>query len=514
MATTTAKRDSMDATNENVKPLENKLETTHLTSSAPQQTRRPLNLTSLPASIRSKIYAYTLDTELVNVGLPPVSYTHSLPKSSSNSTSTALHFSASRSPFPVSTGLFYVNKQISEESLSYFYGKNLWVKFEIYTGDKRHAKSMLVDSGVLFVSTTGKGDGVGEEAVKRHAMDVVLVEKGSSAKAASVMFPAQYLPRLIHFLDSASRTTKTWAPVHTLFIDVLNTYDFGVARLQGDLLELFRLLSNFGGVEVSSSKNLLLPRYAEGLVANMTRGTWEAEGWLKSVTELADCADETREKGEYALANEYGQAVIIALTYGYLTHAEVLHSADEAFVKSVQRLRWRTELGIGIALSLMHRDITNDKNWLTPPTPTEEPTKRKDEVQTAARDLLLAETSISKALSLATDSPSPSSNPWFLSLPVELIPPNKPTWFSERERAQTWFALGTVHTALGEYLFGAGDLERALEMWGDGGEGRDKVEKAFEKARGGIDGDVENMWVGKIRPGTGLKRAGRLARGL
>lgn len=488
----------MDATTDS---LEAKLKAATLDQSTSR--KRPLGLTDLPPSIRNNIYKYTLDTELVNVGKPNVSYTHSIQDG-------VLQFKASRSPFPINTSLFYVNKQISNEALRYFYSKNLFVRFEIYSSDARHAKTMLEDSGLLFSTANPT---LLEES-KRHALEVVLVEKNSSQKRGAVMFPAQYLPRLINFLDQASRATEIWAPAHALFLNVVNSYDFPVSRLQGDLLELFRLLANLGGATVDS-KNLL-PRYGEGLQRDMTSPKFTAENWMKTLTELAELADEARENEKYALANEYGQAVVIALTYGYLTHGEELHSQEEDFAKGVQRLRWRTELGIGIALSLQHRSLTSSKDWLENTAP---------ETKLAARDLLLAETAVSKALSLATDSPSPASNPWFLSLPVELIPPNKPTWFTDRERAQSWYALGTVHTALGEYLFGAGDLERALELWGaagedsgvsdkEGKEGRARVEKAFEKARQGIDGDAENMWVGKVRPGSGLKRAAALARGL
>lgn len=488
----------MDATTHG---LEAKLKAATLDQSAPK--KRPLGLTDLPPSVRNNIYKYALDTELVNVGKPNVSYTHSIQDG-------VLQFKASRQPFPINTCLFYVNKQVSNEALRYFYAKNLFVRLEIYSSDARHAKTMLEDSGLLF--STAK-PALLEES-KQHALELVLVEKNSSQKRGAVMFPAQYLPRLINFLDQASRATGTWAPAHALFVNVVNGYDFPVSRLQGDLLELFRLLANLGGVTVDS-KNLL-PRYAEGLQRDMTSPNFTAENWIKSVTELADLADEAREQEKYELANEYGQAVVISLAYGYLTHGEELHSQEEAFARTVQRLRWRTELGIGISLSLQHRSLTSIKNWLE---------NASTESNMAARDLLLAETAVSKALSLATDSPSPASNPWFLSLPVELIPPNKPTWFTDRERAQSWYALGTVHTALGENLFAAGDLERALELWGaagqdsgvgdnEGKQGRERVEKAFEKARQGIDGDAENMWVGKVRPGSGLKKAAELARGL
>jgi len=483
---TIAKRDSMDAT---VGNLEAKLQAAQLTESKIR--KRPLGLADLPASVRNNIYKYTLDTELVNVGEANVSYTHSIKDG-------ILQFKASRSPFLVQTSLFYVNKKISKEALHYFYSKNLFVRFELYSADARHAKTMLEDSGLLF-STASPAL---LEKSKHHALELVLVEKNSSQKRAAVMFPAQYLPRLINFLDQASRATSSWAPAHSVFLNIINTYDFSISRLQGDLLELFRLLSNLGGATVDSAH--LLPRYAEGLQANMTASSFTADNWLKSVTDLADESDAAREKGDYATANEYSQTVIIALTYGYLTHAETLHTQDEAFAKSVQRLRWRTELGVGIALSLLHREYTSStKDWLDQTS--------SHEARKAARDLLLAESSCSKALSLSTDAPSPASNPWFLSLPVELIPPNKPTWFTDLERAQTWYALGTVHAALGENLFAAGDMERALELWGEEG-GREKVENAFGKVREGIDGDRENMWKGRVRPGMGLERAAGLAR--
>jgi hypothetical protein len=422
----TAKRDSMDAT---VNGLETKLKAASLDQPIK---KRPLGLTDLPPSVRNNIYKYALDTELVNVGKANVSYTHTISDG-------ILSFKASRPPFPVNTSLFYVNKEISKDALHYFYSKNLFVRLEVYSADARHPKTLLEDSGLLF-STSSPNH---LEASKQHALELVMVEKNSSQKRATVMFPAQYLPRLINFLDQASRATSSWARNHTLFVNVVNTYSFPVSRLQGDLLELFRLLSNFGGVTIDS-KNLL-PRYAEGLSSNMTAPSFTAEAFLASVTELADLADEKREKEDYDLASEYAQATIISLTYGYLTHAETLHSQDEAFNKGIQRLRWRTELGLGISLSLPHRPVTGTKGWLnTRVLGTKE--------RGAARDLLLAETSVSKALSLVTDSPSPTSNPWFHSLPVELIPPNKPTFFTDRERAQTWYALGMFLPSLPQYL--------------------------------------------------------------
>ncbi|KAL5116245.1 hypothetical protein ACEQ8H_005910 [Pleosporales sp. CAS-2024a] len=484
--TSTAKRDSRDASADE---LYMKVQSIDLSKPTPR--KRSIGLVELPAPVRNNIYKYALDTELVNVGESNVSYTHSIKDG-------VLQFKASRSPFSVLTELFYINKLISKEALHYFYSKNLFVKFEIYSSEARHAKTMLLDSGVLFSPTSPTL----LQNAKHHALDLILVEKNSSQKRAAVMFPAQYLPRLISFLHQASQTTKSWAPAHSIFINLLNTYEFPVSRLQGDLLELFRMLSNLGGATVDP--NHLLPRYAESLQANMTAPSFSPDNWLQIITELADLSDSVRDKEDYRTANEYSQTVIIALTYGYLTQPEALHSQPEAFHKSVQRLRWRTELGVGIALSLLHRDfISSNKNWLLD-TPSHNHI-------TTARDLLLAEAAHSRALSLSTDSPSPSSNPWFLSLPVELIPPNKLAWFTDLERAQTWYALGTVHAALGENLFAAGDMERAIELWGTE-DGKEKVDAAFEKIRHAIDEQTESMWKGRIKPGGGLNQAGKIAR--
>jgi hypothetical protein len=361
------------------------------------------------------------------------------------------------------------------------------VKFEIYSSDARHAKTMLEDSGLLF--STAPPDLL--ERSNQHALNLTLVEKNSIHNRATVMFPAQYLPRLINFLAQASLTTKSWAPSHSLSLTVLNTYTFPLSRLQGDLLEPFRLLSNLGGAAIDATH--LLPGYAQGLQSSMTAPSFSPDAWLTTIMALADLSDSAREKEEYEKATEYNHAAIIALTHAYLTHPESLHAQPDPFTRSIQRLRWRTELALGIGLSLLHR--SNAADGMTP---------------TQASALLLAESALSRALSLATDAPSPASNPWFSSLPVELIPANKNTWFSDVERAQTWYVLGTVHAALGENLFAAGDMERALELWGDEeGNGKQKVESAFEKVRGVIDAE---MAEGGVQPGKGLKRAARIAR--
>ena len=465
------------------------------------ETKKKPGLTSLPPSIRNTIYKYALDTELVNTGLPNVSYTHSL-----DSVTGLLKFKASRSPFPVGTDLFYVNELISEEALNFFYSSNLFVRLSIFTPDARHAKTMLVDSGILFAASSP----LRLECSMRHALDISLVEKESEKKRAVVMFPAQYLPRLINFLREAGAVTKSWGSTRRLHLSVLNSYSFPTSRLQGDLLEPFRVLKGFSSVTIDTQHTL--PHYTVGLSANMTSKTFNTEHWLDTITELADLSDAARvttENGvaDYNLSVEYAQAVMVALTYGFLTSAEAIHGpshAEDTF-KSIQHLRWRVELGLGIALSLQHRALDTHKDWLSDTTLAVQTRKR------AARDLLLAEKSISKALSLATDSPSPSENPWYLSLPVELIPPNKQTWFSEQERAQTWYALGVVHTSLGEFLFAAGAFERALGMWGQN-EGVERVEAAFEKARVGIESDREGMFKGHVQPGSGLRRAARIAR--
>lgn len=475
--TSEAKRDSMDAT---VSDVKTKLEDTHLNPSTPRKGR--LGLTDLPPSVRNRIYAHVLDTELVNVGKPNVSYTHSIKDG-------VLQFKASRPPFPVETALFYVNKEISKEALVYFYSKNLFVKFEVYSGDARHAKTMLEDSGLLFsVAEPEKVDNC-----KRHALDLTILEKNSAQKRAVVMYPAQYLPRLINFMDQASRASGTWAPTHALFMTVLNTYDLEIARLQGDVLELFRLLTNVGAVTID--KTNLLPGYAEGLQTSMTAATFDPDAWLSNLSETIDRAVSFREKKDYATSTQLSQSAIISMTYAFLTRAETLHSQPEAFQKSIQRLRWRTELGLGTTVYTKHASLTADSTWLT--NSSTSPAIR----QTAAKDLLAAETATSQALSIATDSPEPRSNPWFRSLPPELIPPNKPDWFTEQEKGMSWYACGLVHNALGEFLFAAGDLERAQDMWKDG----EGVKEAFDRAREGID------W--QVRPGTGLKRAMRAAKG-
>ncbi|KAF2470627.1 uncharacterized protein BDR25DRAFT_286732 [Lindgomyces ingoldianus] len=468
----------MDAT---ISDISTKMKDTQL--STPTPLKKKLGFTELPPSIRNNIYKHVLDTEFVNVGKPNVSYTHSIKDN-------VLQFSASRPPFPISPALFYVNKQISKEAIQYFYSQNLFVRFTLYSSDARHAKTMLEDSGVLFSVAAPEAI----EKSTQHAMDISLVEKNSMQKRAAVFFPAQYLPRLINFLDQASRSTASWAPSHAVFITLLNTYSFGIAKLQGDLLELFRILTNLGKVEIEGEA--LLPGYAEGLQASMLTPVFSTENWLATLTAMTAAADQARENRDWDLGIQHSQSVIIAMTYGYLTRAEALHSQPNAedFAKSIQRLRWRNELSIGKALFKKWQSLTSDKNWLT--TTTLDQTQRKE----AAQAMLAAETATSHALSLVTDSPNPNSNPWVQSLPVETIPQNKAEWFTDDDKGITWYACGIVHLLLNEPLFAAGDLERATRLKPGG----KNFEDAFGKARESID------W--EVKPGVGLQRAAKVAR--
>ncbi|KAF9738068.1 hypothetical protein PMIN06_002912 [Paraphaeosphaeria minitans] len=480
------KRDSMDAATD----VASKLEATHLHSPslAPAPSKKhPPNLTTLPASVRNKIYSHLLDTELVNIGQPNVSYTHTI-------TNSTLHFAASRTPFPVHTALFYTNKQLSKESRDYFYSSNLFVKFEIYSSDARHAKTMLEDSGVLF--SVAKPEAV--ESCTMHAMELKIVEKGNGVRRASVVFPAQYLPRLVNFMEQASKASGAWAPSHALILSVVNAYELEKARVQGDLLELFRLLSNVGKVEVEGKE--LLVGYAEALQQSMMTAAFEAGTWLKVVTEMTDRAEQAFRRKEYNTAAQQCQAATISMAYAYLTRAETLQSQPETFHRDIQRLRRRTELALATALHSKHAAaIPSISRFISASTPT---AAQKQ----ITNDLLAAETAASHALSLSTDSPSPASNPWFRSLPPELIPPNKPDWFTDNERGHCWYVLGLTHLALGECLFAAGDLERAVGLLGQQGDqkGIEEVEQAFARAREEIDWDV--------RPGVGLRKAAWIAR--
>lgn len=490
------KRDSMDA---GVSDIAQKLKNTQVTEKAtgPRDPRKSVNLTSLPPSVRKRIYSYILDTELVNVGNPNVSYTHTL----KNNT---LHFEASRPPFPVCASLFHTNKQISEEARLFFYSKNLWVRFEIYTADARHAKTILENSGVLFAVA-------GEDAIgrsKQHALDVTLVEKNSSQKRATVMFPAQYLPRLINFMEQASQASTGWAKGHALFLTLKEVRETEIASVQGDLLEGFRALTGFSKVVVEGEE--ILPGYADGLAESMMAEKFDVEAWLGALGDMLARSDEERNKKSYKASIQQCRSAIIVLTYGYLTRAELLHSQSEAFQQRIQRLRYNLERSLATSLfaSCAASVDATPLEWLTLPSIS------LSNRHHTATTLLAAEAAASHVLSLATDSPSPSSNPWFRSMPPELIPPNKETWFTDLERARAWLDLGKAHYLLGECLFAAGDLERAdrvlmaeLEKNPDGNHeieaARAEVKEWFGRARDQID------W--SVRPGYSLKKVAFLA---
>jgi hypothetical protein len=484
----TLKRDSMEAVSELSTQIKSTILSTPTEQPQPRRTDRP-NITTLPTPILNTIFSHLLDIELVNAGKDNVSYIHTL-----NSSGT-LQFKASRSPFPVHTALFFVSKKISEIALRFFYARNLFIRFMIRTSDARHAKNMVTDSGVLF--SVASADVL--ERMKLHAMDLILTEKDSAHTRAVVTFPAQYLPRLVNFMDQASKATSSWSASHKLELNVLNTYTFPISRLQGDLLEPFRFLSNFSSATITS-KNLL-PGYADGLQTSIT-SPFTATSWLSTIEAIADQGDNARAKADWEISRQHYHSAIISLTYAYLTHPEDLHSQNdhgEAFAKRVQRLRWRCELGVGQTLLSQHKF---DRPHIKPATSSSAQNWASDPAM--ARELLTAETSLSAALSLSTNSSSPTSNPWIATLPVDLVPPNSESWFTNAESGECWYWLGLAHSALEEYLFAAGDMERAVRLLGGEGSKAKEVEEVFEWVRGRINWEVP--------PGRGLRRAAGVAR--
>lgn len=334
------------------------------------------------------------------------------------------------------------------------------------------ARELLLESGVIFFVS-------GEESVERcegHAMDVRISKKGKANDGGAVkrvVFPGEYVPRLVDYLSGKE---KDWGARHEILIAVNHEYDMGRARVQGDLTEGFRVLSGISRVDVKGS---VLPGYAQGLETCTMSPNLTASSWLSSVNDVLHLAESSNPPEQ----EEYFLSAIISLTSAYRIRPSLMHS-DASLAKPIQRSRWTAELGLARAL---HKRLTS-KPHLKPFASDPE----------SAHLLLAAEKAAESALSLATDSPSAASNPWVRSLPVEVVPPNSVEWFSDGERGESWYVLGVVHMALGEFLFAAGDLERAVGLMGEGGMRRE-AEEAFERAREGID------WG--VRPGVGLRRA-------
>ncbi|OCK75365.1 hypothetical protein K432DRAFT_174564 [Lepidopterella palustris CBS 459.81] len=425
----------------------------------------PLTLLTLPIEIRNRIYTHLLDTEYVNVGLPNVSYTHSLANS-------ILHFRASRPPFPVSTSLFYVNRQLHSESTGYFYSKNLFIRLSLYMSDADLAWPLL-SNGLLFsVASPPK-----VAASTLHALDVSLVMEHSSVMRASVIFPAQYLPRLLVFLSLQNESNASWGPSHALTLSIRNTYAFPTVHLQGDLLEPFRLLHNLSRVEVSATH--ISPYYAHSLERDMTRPSFSASAWLAGVMEQKEQGNVWFRRGEYEEALQCYAMAVIMLQSTYRSRGEELEAQSSSFNKEVNRLRWQCECNIafcGVQLG------------------TEWDGSSVEHARTAQR-LMTAESAAQNALYLVTANEA--QNPWLLT--AASVPENQADFYTDAERAKTWFRMGNVHAALKEWIWACGYFERAQEL----APKDEAIRKKFAEARDKVDG--------RVVPGKHYKRARNMA---
>lgn len=406
----------MDAINIG-KPPSTKPGLDYLDSSSPSA----LTLITLPDSILNRIYAHLLDTELVNLGLPNISYT--TPNSSTTSDQDdLLFFTSSRSPFPVCTSLFYVCKSLCKSALQYFYSRNLFIRLRVRASSKDIAESIMLESGILF----SKANPQSVERCTQHVMDLELtVDLGSAVmdktqtlpKRAEVLSPALYLPRLITYIADLQHRDRATALAHHkpevwINIRVRNIYSHCISTLQADILEPFRFLERISGVALSADNHILLPGYAEGLRSSMLDPEgFSVESLLDSVSDLAArgaAVLKTQEEGRKAdLAVEYAHTGVMILTSAYLMRGEKILTLPESIVKEVQRLRWKCEVLAARTLYAVHEQAVENEteyNWLFSARVTEKGKK------TMARDLLQAERRATSAVYLRTTFYNPSSS--------------------------------------------------------------------------------------------------------
>ncbi|OCL07456.1 hypothetical protein AOQ84DRAFT_58658 [Glonium stellatum] len=252
--------------------------------------------------------------------------------------------------------------------------------------------------------------------------------------------------------------------------------------------------------------------YTSTLEQDMMRPSFDAPAWLRGLVSLKVEGTRLFRAGEVRAAAELFLSAVIALQTMWRVRGEEMVELEEGFARDVSLLRWQCEINLalcGLQLggggsgdglldsekgaekkeSDKEREVNNNTNKNENDKPQETP------LETAHR-LHAAEVAAQNALDICL---AKTPSPWQRG-GAEFAPPNTADWYTDEQKAKAWFRLAAVHIQLREFLFAAGELERAQRLAPNDRE----IDQAFREVRERIDFSV--------RPGKSLERVAAMAR--
>lgn len=291
-------------------------------------------LLQLPLELRQKIYTYLLDTRYAQANRN-FSYQPRI-------RSGRMRLQVSAPPFAIYTAILRTNKQIYVESIHTLYSSNLFVRLSLYNDDIYWTQSLLEGTEMGFVCSNP--DLLSK--LKRHALDVKIIQERSKQFRCQVVFPVLYLPRFLKFLETMCDALPKWGREHAIHLHLRHKYRTGPAATERLLLEPWRNLHGISEVVVGTE--IISAEYAKTLETAMT-ARFEPRRWLNSLVTMKEMGTHDFSEGNILGAHNHYLNVPTVLDSVYNSkNGRSLMSMPPEFGQEVNRLRFQCELNLAL----------------------------------------------------------------------------------------------------------------------------------------------------------------------
>ncbi|KAL8787640.1 MAG: hypothetical protein Q9195_007686 [Heterodermia aff. obscurata] len=415
------------------------------------------HILDLPLEIRRQIYDLILN----------IRYTSGLvsPKYAPLSCDGMLRVQPTQPVFPPETAILLTNRQIHDEASSVLCSSNQFIRLTLYNDDPQAVRDLVEHSGMNFVCTNPYR----LSKMTSHVLDIEISETPhNKRKRAVVLLPALYLLWFVNFLREICDPLPIWGRNHRITLVLRKQSSGKLHNSIRTLLEPWRVLHGISAVTVDTK--LVGATYARNLEKAMMIREINPWNWVKSLTEFQESGARFLKKGKFddAASTSALVGIVMKSTFHDPALAPALRKTSPSFHRAVSRLRFLSDLDVGLALiRLGSKDV-----W--------------KEALTAA----------THAVDLAEDSDFLYQVWMNENWGGGFQPMNDASWYSDKDRSKARFARGSLMMVVGEYGYACADLSDAKNLCPKD----TAIAQALEEAKGKYDT--------KVWHGAALQRAG------
>ena len=182
--------------------------------------------------------------------------------------------------------------------------------------------------------------------LRRHTLDVTIIQERSKRLRCQVVFSVLYLPHFLVFLQAMCDTLPKWGREHAIHLHLRHKYRTGPAATERLLLEPWRNLQGISEVIVGAE--IISAEYAKTLETAMM-AQFEPRRWLNSLVSMKKMGTQDFSVGDILGARSHYSNIPMILESVYNSDkGRSLMSMPPEFGQEVNKLRFQCELNLAM----------------------------------------------------------------------------------------------------------------------------------------------------------------------